>query len=126
MLQARTIFDSPLHRQMTRDGFELVKGSSESKKLELTFEYETENYFKYSQRIAGNKTVHMYIPKFILGKREIVVFLGKHQYEKKVVKQEVGDGFDCFFFMNVEPVVQPNKLVRRKTTRRKATTKRKK
>lgn len=97
--RVRTIGDSPIHQRMLKDGFVLKPGTCTSKKYNLSFEYETENYFKYAQRIPGDKTVHVYIPKFILGKREITIFLGKHEYEKKIVKPRCG--FDCFYFVEM-------------------------
>lgn len=96
----RAIGDSPIHQRMLKDGFVLKAGGCTSKKYDLSFEYETENYFKYAQRIPGNKTIHVYIPKFILGKREITIFLGKHEYEKPIRRPSCG--FDCFLFMEVD------------------------
>jgi hypothetical protein len=80
MFPKRSIEDSPLHKKLEHEGMVLDRSKSAGKKVTLNFEWETENYFRYTCRLGKTKTTTVYIPKNIWGKRVIEIFVGTHEY----------------------------------------------
>lgn len=122
MERSRSINDSQLHRTMLSSGFELDKGKSKAVKLNLRFEWETDNFFRYACRMPNNKVAVVYVPKVLWGKREAEMYVGTYQYVETRSVEQVQDAVQDLF--GAEFVVA--KKVRRTTARKRPTKRAKK
>jgi hypothetical protein len=137
MFPKRSIEDSPLHKKLEHEGMVLDRSKSAGKKVTLNFEWETENYFRYTCRLGKTKTTTVYIPKNIWGKRVIEIFVGTHEYvdtvrlaEERAV--EILASLNCRC-INFQPFrtrdfvsSNPPKKTRRPTARKRSTPRNKK